>query len=238
MKELRTETSLQLCISPLYNINDNSVLKLCYLNARSLHKHIEDVRKDFNYSSTHVTIFTETRFSAAHKDEIYKINDFELFCNDSLSIANGGRPYGGTAVYIRVPFVPGYPYSHNINGIEFTIIKVTTHPNLTMIGVYRSSKVPIRQLCSALREVLCDHASEECVMIGYFNVNWLCETDRNPLYNVMIRDNSYVQLISDYTTDNRTLIDHIYCKTTSQSVNSGILETYFSDHKSIWVSYK
>ena len=75
-------------------------------------------------------------------------------------------------------------------------------------------------------------------MVGYFNVNWLCETDRNPLYNVMIRDNSYVQLISDYTTDNRTLIDHIYCKTTSQSVNSGILETYFSDHKSIWVSYK
>ena len=76
MKELRTETSLQLCISPLYNINDNSLLKLCYLNARSLHKHIEDVRKDFNYSSTHVTIFTETRFSAAHEDEIYKINDF------------------------------------------------------------------------------------------------------------------------------------------------------------------
>ena len=114
MKELRTETSLQLCISPLYNINDNSLLKLCYLNARSLHKHIEDVRKDFNYSSTHVTIFTETRFSAADEDEIYKINDFELFRNDSLSIANGGRPYGGTAVYSRVPFVPGYPYSHNL----------------------------------------------------------------------------------------------------------------------------
>ena len=142
MKELRTETSLQLCISPLYNINDNSALKLCYLNAQSLHKHIEDVRKDFNYSSAHITIFTETRFTPTDPNEMYKLDDFELFRNDSLSIANGGRPFGGTAVYSRVPYVSGYPYSHNINAIEFTIIKITTHPNLTIIGVYQSPKIP------------------------------------------------------------------------------------------------
>ena len=240
MKELRTNTSLQLCISPLYNINrDNSALKLCYLNARSLHKHIQDIRKDFNYPSAHVTIFTDTRFTPTDPNEMYRVDDFELFRNDSLSIANGRRPYGGTAVYSRVPFVPGYPHSHNVNGIEFTIIKISNLPNLTIIGVYRSPKVPISQLCSASREVVCDDASEESVIIGDFNVNWLCETDRRPLYNVMIRDKRSVQLISDYTTDNKTLIDHIYCKTTSQSViSSGILETYFSDHKAIWVSYK
>ena len=102
MKELRTETSLQFCISPLYSIKDNSVLKLCYLNARSLHKHIEDVRKDFNYSSTDIEIFTETRFTPTDPDEMYKLNHFELFRNDSLSIANGGRPFGGTAVYSRI----------------------------------------------------------------------------------------------------------------------------------------
>ena len=103
--------------------------------------------------------------------------------------------------------------------------------------MYRSPKLSISQLCSALRALVCDHGSEESVIIGDFNVNWLSETSRRPLYNVMVRDNSYVQLISDYTTDNRTLIDHIYYKATSQSnVNSGILETYFSDHKSIWVT--
>ena len=74
MKDLRTDTRLQLCISPLYSINDNSVLKLCYLNARSLHKHIEDVRKDFNYSSTDIEIFTETRFTPTDPDAMYKLN--------------------------------------------------------------------------------------------------------------------------------------------------------------------
>ena len=147
----------------------------------------------------------------------------------SLSIANGGRPYGGTAVYSRVPFIPSYPHSDNVNGIEFIIIKISTCLNLTIIGVYRSPKVPISQLCSALRDVVCDDASEESVIIREFNGNWLCETDRP--------HNSYVQLISDYATD-KTLIDHIYCKTTPQNVNSGILKTYFSAHKAIWVSYK
>ena len=88
-----------------------------------------------------------------------------------------------------------------------------------------------------MREVVCEGASDENVIIGDCNVNWSCEIDRNPFYNVMVRDNSYVQLLLDYTTDNKTIIGHIYCKTTSQSVNSWILETYFSDHKTIWVSF-
>jgi hypothetical protein len=51
MEMLRTENSLKLCFTPLYML-DHSDLKVCYLNARSLHKHIEDVQKDINYSST------------------------------------------------------------------------------------------------------------------------------------------------------------------------------------------
>ena len=42
IERLRTVAKLKLCISPLYYIT-GSRLKLCYLNARSLHKHIHDV---------------------------------------------------------------------------------------------------------------------------------------------------------------------------------------------------
>ena len=171
-------------------------------------------------------------------NELY-INDFQLFRNDSYAMTgNMTRPYGGTAVYSKVPFVPDYPHSHNINGIEFTIIKVISHPSLTIVGVYRSPKVPISQLCSAVREIMLEVDSDENIIIGDFNVNWLSETDRRPLYNVMVTDNNYLQVIKYFTTDNNTLIDHIYCKTISEHLNSGILETYFSDHKTIWVSFK
>ena len=155
----------------MYNINDDSVFKLCYLNARSLHKHIEDIRNDFNYSSAHITIFTETRFRQSDPDEMYSLNGFQLFRNDSFSIANGGRPFGGTAVYSKVPFFPGYPYSHNINGIEFTFINGIPNPNFSIVAVYRSPKIHISQLCSALREIVHESASDENLIIGDFNAN-------------------------------------------------------------------
>ena len=66
METLRSENNMKLCFTPLYLLN-HSDLKVCYLNARSLHKHDvrkslhkQDVRKDINYSSTDISIFSET----------------------------------------------------------------------------------------------------------------------------------------------------------------------------------
>ena len=67
--------------APLYQL-DPTDFKICHLNARSLHKHIDDVRKDFNYNSCDVAIFTETRFSPHDNDEMYAINGFQLFRNN------------------------------------------------------------------------------------------------------------------------------------------------------------
>ncbi|XP_048578998.1 ATP-dependent DNA helicase PIF1-like [Nematostella vectensis] len=61
MHRLRTEGKLSLSVSPIYEAPQASI-KICFLNARSLHKHIDDIRHDLNYSSTDVNIFSETRF--------------------------------------------------------------------------------------------------------------------------------------------------------------------------------
>ena len=78
MEILRTGNNLKLCFTPLYMLN-HSDLKVCYLNLRSLHKHIEDVRKDINYSSTDISVFSETRFSPLDPDDMYNINGYKLF---------------------------------------------------------------------------------------------------------------------------------------------------------------
>ena len=70
MERLRTSAKLKLSISPPYEIK-GSLLKLCYLNARSVHKHIQDLGKDLNYSRTDISIFAETRFSFQDPDEMY-----------------------------------------------------------------------------------------------------------------------------------------------------------------------
>ena len=146
MERLRTSAKLKLCISPLYEIRE-SLLKLCFLNARSVHKHIQDLRKDLNYSSADINIFAETRFSFQDPDEMYYIPGYDLFRNDNPNSSSTSRPYGGTAVYSKIPYLPGYPYCNNIHGIEITVIKITGLPDWTIIGIYRSPKVPVRQLC-------------------------------------------------------------------------------------------
>ena len=109
-------------------------------------------------------------------------------------------------------------------------------PNVTVIAIYRPPQISLTALCQSLIEVLRHISSESVIIIGDFNVNWVNEVERRPLYNLLIREKNYKQLISHYTTDNRTIIDHIYTNIPDLYTTSGVLETYFTDHKAIWVS--
>ena len=127
MERLRTTAKLKLCISPLYDVTP-SLLKLCYLNARSLHRHIEDIHKDLfvNYSSVDIIIFAETRFISQDNNDIYDNAGYALFQNDNLYSSNGSRPYGGRAVYSKIPYFPGYFYCLNIHDVEITVMKLAS----------------------------------------------------------------------------------------------------------------
>ena len=85
MELLRNERKLPLIVTPNYKTNQVS-FKLCYLNARSLHKHIDDVRHDLNFTNTDINIFSETRFSRTDNDIMYDIDGYNLFRNDRLSL--------------------------------------------------------------------------------------------------------------------------------------------------------
>ena len=137
------------------------------------------------------------------------------------------------AVFSRVEFLPGYPCCCNVNGIEITILKVMILPHVTIVGIYRSPKIPMQCLLEALPQLLIGLSSQFNIFIGDFNINWFDEINRRPLYNFFINDNNYRQLVSNVTTDNQTLIDHIYTNLPESQSSSHILETYFSDHKAM-----
>ena len=158
MQLLRSEYKLDLCFTPLYMLA-NTDLKICYLNARSLHKHIDDVRKDINYLSADILIFTETRFSPHDPDEMYAIEGYELFRNDETSNVN--RAHHGTAVYSRLRMLNGYPCASNCNGIELTIAKTVEHPDLIIIGIYRSPRAVLNSLLTVIRTTLEENPSSQ-----------------------------------------------------------------------------
>ena len=154
MEFLRNERALKLSVTPIYK-TDQVSFELCYLNTRSLHKHIDDVRHELNFTNTDINIFSETRFMTSDDDDMYNIDGYTLFRNDGVSSTS--RSFGGMAVFSRVDLtcrdLPGYPCCHNINGIEITIMKVMILPHVTIIGIYRSPRIPVQQLLAALSEV-------------------------------------------------------------------------------------
>lgn len=97
--------------------------------------------------------------------------------------------------------------------------------------------MPVRQLYEAITEVLINISPDNNNITGDFNINWLVETDRRPLYNLLVRDNHYKQFISTYTTDNNTVIDHIYTNISNIDIQADVLATYFTDHKAVWASF-
>ena len=66
------------------------------------------------------------------------------------------------------------------------------------------------QPCEAISEVINTILLDNSIIVGNFNINWLIETERRPLYNLLVREKGYKQLISTLTTDNKIAIDYIY----------------------------
>ena len=131
----------------------------------------------------------------------------------------------------------GSPCARNCDGMELTILKTAKCPDLILIGIYRSPRLVLSSLLAAICTALEENPFSQVIFMGDFNVNWLDEVERS-LYNLMINENGLQQLISSCTTDNGTLIDHLYTYLIEEDVQAGTLETYFSDHKAIWASVK
>ena len=81
MQQLRTDRHTKLSNTPIYELDPNT-FKICFLNSRSLHKHIEDIHSDLNYSNMDINIFSETRL---HHLDSYAISGYTTFPNDSES---------------------------------------------------------------------------------------------------------------------------------------------------------
>ena len=109
--------------------------------------------------------------------------------------------------------------------------------------LYRSkTNTTISELIDALTHLhnsVLTEATVPTVLLGDFNVNLMQDTtEKRALNKYLITDRGYTQLINQYTTDYRTLIDHIYTNVPQLVQCAGTLEAYYSDHKPIFISLK
>ena len=188
-----------------------------------------------------INIFVQTALFSNDANALFEIPGFQLFRSEFLQ--KGTRtPYGTVAYIKRDAQLISQPLRCNYNDVEMTLVTASQPVNnLHIIGIYRStSKVRITRFIDALKHLhstILDDPNTPVIILGDFNVN-LNEnaSDKNTLCKYLMEEKHYVQVINQFTTDYKTQIDHIYTNIPQRVKNSGVLESYFSDHKPIFVS--
>ena len=240
MNRLRTEAILKPLAVLQVNIDSPQTKTVLFHNVRSLHLHIHDVRTDYNIQKADVNIFVETKLCLSDRDDTYQLPGFSLYRND-FNQSNIRTSYG-TAVYIKNDLnCTEIPYRFNTNDVEISVT-VLGHPvpNFHIVGIYRSKIVRISQFIEALTHLhnsVLMKPTIPVVLLGDFNINLMQDgTEQKALKAFLITNKGYTQLINQYTTDYRTQIDHIYTNVPHLLQSAGTLESYYSDHKPIFMS--
>ena len=114
--------------------------------------------------------------------------------------------------------------------------------DLHVVGIYRSkSKVNLKRFIYTINSLLnyiIPDQNTPTVILGDFNVNLLeMYLDSKALTKCLVEQRGYTQLINKCTTDYGSLFDHIYTNIPDRIQSSGVLESYFSDHKPIFVCF-
>jgi exonuclease III len=146
------------------------------------------------------------------------------------------RPAHGIAIYSKHLFQCDFPSNESFEGIEIAISRTTAMADLAIINVYKPPNKPTKQLCELLLSIHKKHIKDsKVVVMGDFNIDWNKETpDKNRLHKLMVQQLDYKQVVTDPTNDYGSTIDLIF--TNIDNFQCGTLETYFSDHKAIWIS--
>lgn len=208
--------------------------KLAFLNARSLNKHLLDVKCDSSVQSASVVCFCETRFD--HRDPMSdtKLDNFEQFRQDYKQMANTQRPPYGLAIYSHSKFLYG-PSEETEFSIECVVFEVEEQPGVLMVFLYKSPKISSAVLLRLLQRVHKKYQHNKAVIFGDFNIDWnVPSKDKNSLHTPMTKL-GYRQVIEKPSIDFGSTIDLIF--TNIPTYQCGVVEAYYTDHKLCWIAF-
>ncbi|XP_071855229.1 uncharacterized protein [Apostichopus japonicus] len=236
VENLRSIRSLKICSHAFESTDSTTII---HQNVRSLKRHISDIIHDSTITSADILLFTECHISEAIPNDELFIEGFTLFKNIPSHAPVSNSPYG-TVIYTKNNITTLTEHTLNTNNIEISLTTKDTCAGTVQIAlIYRSNKVPMQQFHDELSNFLShiDH-TQQTLIIGDFNVDVLQNTpEKKSLLSLFTRTFKYQQIILTPTTDYNSCLDHIYTNIpTSKTIGSGVLESYYSDHKATWIS--
>ena len=216
--------------------------KIVFHNTRSLHNHIEEVRSNKNLLSADVLIFQESWQKSSDSQDYFELQNFTIIVQRNICFSQtetNHRPHGGTVMYVQnhINTQRLQVTSQVIYGIEVVMLTNmgTVHQDIN-ISIYRPPKVLFQKLLSTLQEVLDCLVCNKLVLGGDFNVDASSDNTDTATLNKLMSMYGLHQLIHAPTTDYGSTLDLIFTNLDSDKSYSGVLESWYSDHKATWVA--
>lgn len=242
MGRLRTDAKLVPCL-PSFSCKEG--FKILYHNCRSLKRHFGDVCRDNNMQYCDILAFSETRLTSSITDvssETYNINNFQKF-ESKNDFHQSQRTPSGLIVYASKAIE--HTASGMFSDIEYMLMlsqNCVENP-VYLCFIYCPPKFSTVQRYKVFFEYLNarylqQNGNSKLICMGDFNLD-LMKHNYHSLKNELLIKYGCRQLIQTYTTDYKTCLDHIYTNMDSSCIDSsGTLESYFSDHKPIFIILK
>lgn len=201
-------------------------LQAVHINAQSLRRHIDQIRKIFQSQKVDIIAISETWLKPNIRSKDVALPGYKLLRNDRLH-QNGG----GVAIYVRIGLKVKFLYaspSGYLNRPEFIFIKISLLNSNLLFGVcYRPPKTQILvEFEKILLLLILNH--NHLLIMGDFNANILdkkLDYDRNQVSDLFKRCNMTVLPLAPthHLASSHSLIDLIVTSDLRHIVHHGQL---------------
>ncbi|KAK3104821.1 hypothetical protein FSP39_011007 [Pinctada imbricata] len=221
---------------------DLSDLRVILFNVQRLLYNIKQMKTDQRFLSADAIMVTETWLTpddtcdAVHIESLRFSHQsrYDSYTNSSdVTSKLKESAGGGVGIYVKEKCHLETKTLHHTD-IEGMALK--TEDKLQIIVIYRPQAYPIPLFVERLSDIISilNENNEPCIILGDFNENIL---QNNGKIHSFMTSRNFRQVVTSATTENGTLIDHVYV-TGNIDVTTKIIPTYYSDHEAVLVCVK
>jgi len=228
LDRLRNEASATISyVSPKCVSDEN--MRIGYLNTRSLHRHINHIKRDYDLTNMDIFAIAESRLCSHDQDANYSIKNFNMYRNDQ-AYTGQSRPPHGIVVYIHKRLTVDV---HHVSDSDIEATLVITDQE-RYIFVYKSPSCNFSKLLTMFTEIANEpKVRHPLVIIGDLNIDAGDATNKDKV-EMLECTTGTKQIVDNYTTDRKTILDLVFTNMDASRIHYSIIENTWSDHKIIF----
>ena len=200
-------------------------VKILHLNIGNLKRKMEDIKDDDIFQNSDISL-NETHLG--HSDTL--ATDMMGISKDVLIVCCDHNNKGdGVALIVNKKLNPKQIRINTI--LEIVAVKISQPIQMIVMSVYRPPSTPIDVYMNHMLEIIAQFQHVPTCIVGDFNED--VSITSNTHCCTMFTLQSFKQMVNKPTHDSGTIINHVYVSQTVNTMQTDVIDCYYSDHDCI-----